>query len=154
MIGTIRRLSAFAGLALSGTVAAQAPAFAQQYLQRLGGHVDEARLAVAAVAEAAAADPDAFRSALALLQDRAASLEAAYSALAGADMLTRPVVLLRHLDAGIAAAAWRDFEPALPLTPGALIYGLVCAGLLMAVGMLAKRWHRGRARSLMSVEAK
>ncbi len=132
----------------------QAPEFFQQYLQRLGGHLDEARLALAryeAVAResgitlaqliettrAQAAAPvarlgDVMAEALARVQ----KLEAAEAALRGASLWERPFVFLRHVDTDIAARAWAVFKPAVPVTTEGLVYAVVGMALALALYQL------------------
>jgi hypothetical protein len=83
--------------------ATQLPAFIHQYLQRLGGHLDEARRGVANL--------------------RLADLQSAYDALRGADALHQPFVFFNHLDIEIARRVLSDFHPALPFDTVSLIYG-------------------------------
>ena len=135
-------------LALVAAVAAQLPAFVQQYLQRLGGHLDEARYMAAQ-----AATGDAYRElapaaravVLRTTETRAETLAAAHDAIAGAGDLTRPLVFLTHIDEAIAAATWRMFEPGLPLGWGGAAYGLAAAGLAF-LGFAGGRKLVGRMR--------
>ena len=139
-------------LCAAGAVAfSQFPEFLQQYLQRLEGHLDEARLALepfrGAAAQAgmtldqlvsgASQNPD---PGVAKLGDvvRAASLrvgelEAADHALRQAGALTRPFVFLAHADWGIARATLSIYRPAVPTTGEGLLY----AGAGMVVVLVA-----------------
>ncbi|QYM80827.1 DUF2937 family protein [Horticoccus luteus] len=131
-------------------VFSQAPEFMQQYLQRLGGHLDEARRqlqqfqAVATQsgltldeliaktsgnADAAVARLGGVMHAAA---ERADSLYSAETALRTASLWERPFVFLRHLDPGIARATWSVFKPAVPTT----MEGLVYAAIGVAVALL------------------
>jgi hypothetical protein len=133
----------------------QFPEFFQQYLQRLGGRLDQAvvqrdRIAAAAN-EHALAVPDYVRrlvdnadpvvrsegaNAAAALAD-AARLQAAHDALLGASPWERPVAFARNFDPDLAHAAWERFVPAVPLSPESLIYagvGLVLGLILLALG--------------------
>ncbi len=135
-------------LCVAGAVLfSQAPEFFQQYLQRLGGHLDEALRQLARFRQTAAdagltldqlidrtaASADqavaplgrAMREAV----TRADTLQAAHDALASASAWSRPFVFLRHLDAGIARATWAVFKPAVPTTAEGLAYAL--AGMLV-----------------------
>lgn len=129
----------------------QAPEFFQQYLQRLGGHLDEARIALAryeAVAResgitlarliettrAQPATPVArLGDAIAEAQARVIDLEAAEAALRAATLWERPFVFLRHVDPDIAARAWAVFKPAVPVTTEGLVYAL--AGMVLALAL-------------------
>ena len=129
----------------------QIPEFMQQYLQRLGGHLDEARrqlLHFQQTAEqsgltldkligqtSANADP-AVAKLGAVMTDtiaRVDTLEAAQSALQHASLWSRPFVFLRHLDSAIAHATWTIFKPAVPTTGEGLVYALFGMLVLLAV---------------------
>lgn len=135
------------GMALS-----QAPAYAHAYLQRLGGHIDEARRLVDRVRSGEALptlDPDSRAQAVAELAGRVADLQAARDALMDAPAWLRPVLMLRHGDPTIAGRALEEFTPALPLDGASLAYtalGVVLAllawELLKAPGAMALRRRR------------
>ncbi len=157
-------------LCLLGAVGlSQAPEYFQQYLQRLGGHLDEARRQLAsyeAVArqsgitlqqlidttKAQAAEPVAkLGGVIADTQARVESLAAAESALREASVWERPFVFLSHVDAGIAARTWEVFKPAVPVTAEGFVYAGV--GMLLALGLyqlvvvlpargLMRRWKK------------
>lgn len=105
----------------------QAPAFMQQYLQRLGGTVDGMRRAAETLDEV----PQA-------LSVQIIDLHAHLIALQSATPLTRPYVLLRDLDPRVLDGTLAAFEPAVPLTLEALVYAFI--GMVLAVllgGLLA-----------------
>lgn len=129
----------------------QAPEFFQQYLQRLGGHLDEARLVLARYEQVAresgitlqqlidttraqAAEPVAkLGGVIADSQARVAELAVAETALREANLWERPLVFLRHVDGDIAARTWEVFKPAIPVTMEGAVYagaGMVLALLL------------------------
>ena len=128
----------------------QAPEFMQQYLQRLGGHLDEARLTLGRFKDAAAQsgmtldqlvagaglNPDpSMRSIGGVVQGAAArvdQLAAADAALRGASVWTRPFVFLANADWGITKATWAIYRPAVPTTPEGLVY----AGLGMIFALI------------------
>ena len=136
----------------------QAPEFMQQYLQRLGGHLDEALRQVAQFRHAAGqagltldrliaqtganADPAVARlgGVMAGSLARAEALQSAQDSLAQATLWTRPFVFVRHLDFGIARATWAVFRPAVPTTLEGLIYAL--AGMLVLLAF----YHLGLKR--------
>src|SRR5438445_4049578 len=110
-------------LCVTGAVIfSQAPEFMQQYLQRLGGHLAEARRQLdhfGLVARSAgrstqelaaqyAANPDPTVVGMGRLigesETRAATLATAEAAIREASALERPFVFLRHLDLEIARA--------------------------------------------------
>ncbi len=147
---------------------AQGPEFMQQYLQRLGGQLDEARrqleiwrrvarefglsLEELTARYGANTDPAVVRGG-GVVRDLAArvdGLAATEAALRGASLWTRPWVLLRHLDWGTAHATWTMFRPAVPTTTEGLIYAAVGLGLAAAlyqggVKPLCRRWRRAPA---------
>ena len=106
----------------------QLPEFIQQYLQRLGGHLDEARRqleqfqAVAAksgltfhqlVANSlASTEPTVARlgGVMRDTADRVDALAAADAAIRHASMFTRPLVFLRHIDLSDRACDLDDFQ--------------------------------------------
>jgi len=129
-------------------IASQGPEFAQQYRQRLGGHIDELRRvvqrfdadAVAAgqtretATERLAKDPDDVvrrqGRAAAEDRDRLARLEGQRRAFNEAGSFGRLLVLIREGDPAIARAAYLDFEPAVPATQE----GVVAAGSGLLLG--------------------
>ena len=147
----LRRL-AFALSLVCAALATQAPEFAQQYRQRLGGAIDELRAITAqfdadATAEKltrdealtrlqANADPLAARRATAMRDAvaREQRLSAQLQAFADAGPMARIGVMLTDVDAGIARRAWQAFEPAVPLTVEGLVSGLV--GFIVGGGLL------------------
>ncbi len=135
---TLRKCDALLGTILAAVVGvsfAQLPAFIQQYLQRLGGHVDEAQLNLAQVASGAsfrALDAPARELLSVSLQQRVSVLQTGEQAITSASASARPFVFLRELDPDIAMATFRAFEPAVPLSTAGLIYGVagIVAGWL------------------------
>ncbi len=166
MIGRI--LATAIGL-LSALAASQAPEFAQQYRQRIGGAIDELRRVIERFDESARAsglsradairrleaqtDPVAQRQgpAMAEVADRLARLERQRDEAASAGPFGRLAVLARGFDPALARATYLDFEPAWPATTEGLVMGAVgfligWVGLLLgsrAVSRLAPRnWRR------------
>lgn len=132
-----RKMDEFVAVVFAGSVGvslSQLQAFIHQYLQRLGGHLDEARRNLEQIGTASpfAALDEGSRQLLAhAATNRVAEIETARGTIAGADALARPFVFLREMDPGIAAAALRDFQPAIPLDVVSLGYAL--AGVLAAL---------------------
>ena len=154
-----RTLALIFGLAFAGT-ASQAPEFAQQYRQRLGGAIDELARIVAAF-EADARDFGITRSeALARLTgnadplvarrgtrmadtiSRLESLQEQRAAMGGAGPFARMAIIVRDADTPLAEATARDYEPAVPLTTE----GLVSAGAGFGVGYVLWRLLAGLLR--------
>ena len=153
---------------IGAVVCSQLPEFIQQYLQRLGGHLDEARRqleqfqTVAAKAgltlqqlvanSLASTEPTVARLG-GVMRDTAArvdALAAADTAIRHASMFTRPLVFVRHVDLGVARATWTIFRPAVPTTAEGMIYAAV--GVLLALALYhgavkfpARRYWRRRA---------
>jgi len=145
--GLLDRVLAVAGAVLFS----QAPEFFQQYLQRLGGHLDEARRHLAQFEQTAAqagaaldefirrtatnADPAVTRLAdtMSAAVERVQSLSAAHDALRDASAWSRPFVFVRHLDWDIARGTLGIFKPAVPVTLEGGLYAL--AGMLAFLGL-------------------
>ena len=139
-------------LCVVGAVAfSQAPEFMQQYTQRLGGHLDEARRQLIQFEQAAgqsgltlerfiaqtSTNADTAVAKLGGVMTRAVSrvesLESAQNALQNASLWTRPFVFVRHLDSSIAHGTWSIFKPAVPTTAEGLIYALL--GMLVLISL-------------------
>ena len=135
---TLRKCDALLGTvlaAVAGVAFAQLPAFIQQYLQRLGGHVDEAQFNLSQVITGASfrtLDAPAREVLTVSLNQRVSELETGEQAITGASASVRPFIFLRELNPDIAMATFRAFEPAVPLSSAGLIYGLagIVAGWL------------------------
>lgn len=158
---TVTIATAFAGLA----AVSQAPEYAQQYRQRIGGAIDELRVVVNDFdrdASASGLDRDQAieqmrRSAerfprdrgesMARTIDRYEALLAQRQAMDAAHPLTRPLFVLRYPDPQIMQGAWSDFEPAVPLTTSGAVYGGIgglIAALLARFGIGTGRMARRR----------
>ncbi len=129
----------------------QAPEFMQQYLQRLGGHLDEARRQLGIFKDTASqagvtldqlvqrtganSDPGIARLGGVMTESvaRTNSLQSAQDALTQASLWERPFVFLRHLDLEIARATWAIYKPAVPTTLEGLVYAL--AGMLVFLAL-------------------
>jgi hypothetical protein len=143
-------------LILAGGVAgaaglSQFPEYSQQYNQRLAGAVDELSRVVADFDASAAAEGLSREAALAQMVgtpfverrqadmrrsfDRHARLSADLSALQNAGPFMRAYHAARLTDREIAARAWGDFRPALPLDFAGILFGL--AGFVMGGGVTA-----------------
>jgi len=133
----------------AAALGAQGPEFMQQYLQRLGGQLDEGRRQLESWRQVARslglsleelisryganADPAVVRGGTVVhnLVARVEELAATETALRQASLWMRPWVFLRHLDWGTAQATWAAYRPALPTTLEGLSYA--AAGLVMAI---------------------
>jgi HAMP domain-containing protein len=149
----LRKIDSLAGTivaATAGLAASQAQAFSAAYLQRLGGHIDEARLTLQKISagDYAGTMPAETQAALvAAAGRRLDDLVGAYDAIMSADPLWRPLALLRDMDEAIAKAAFANFQPALPLDMASLISALAGMALGWLVYQLVTaplRWLRPR----------
>ncbi|WP_299438376.1 DUF2937 family protein [uncultured Rhodospira sp.] len=129
----LRKLDSLGGAAVAavgGGAASQWRAYLQQYLQRLGGHADEARLSLegtkAHVAEIVDVVDPAQKAVLSEMlrtgEARVSELTEALRAIAEAGPVLQPVAFLRHMDPAIARATLDGFQPALPLDATSLIW--------------------------------
>jgi hypothetical protein len=112
-------------IAVFGIAGSQGQAFAVQYIQRLGGHLDEARDHLADVQTGLRyrVMGDTVRGELeAEAKGRVAVLDLAYTKVKGANVLTRPIAILRYGEPSILAGTERDFVPALPGSRDGIIY--------------------------------
>jgi hypothetical protein len=130
----IRRMVAMFMGGLGAVGASQAPEFAQQYAQRLGGAVDELKAVVqnfdrdaskAGISREAGiqrleGSPDTFvvRRGASIRETirRYEILQAQQTAMQAPDVLTRVGAMVKDYDPGIAKQAMTIFRPALPLT--------------------------------------
>ncbi len=163
-MGLIRKTLLVTVIAAGGAAGSQAPEFAQQYRQRIGGAVAELRTVQAAF------DADASKQGLGqsgalsamegspegLVQDRGksmratlarlAKLEEQAAALENAKPTMRPAIVAAYPDPSLLQGAWNSFTPAVPLSIAGAIwggFGGVLALLLGAVlGSLSKRRRR------------
>jgi hypothetical protein len=164
-----RRLAVAIGL-LFAVVGAQWPEFAQQYRQRLGGALDELNRMIAQFDEQAQSkslsreqglerlehndDPLARERADAITGDidRATRLSRQEEAFADSRPIARLIALAQNFDPTTLAQAWRDYSPALPVTPeafaigaGALILGWSLTHIV--AWPIRKRWQARRGRA-------
>lgn len=150
LLGAVEGLLDRALCVVGAVLFSQLPEFMQQYLQRLGGHLDEARRQLLQFQHTAAqsgltldqligqtnanADPAVARlgGVMTAASARVDALQAAQSAIQHASLWNRPFVFLRYLDPAIAHATWTIFKPAVPTTVEGLAYALL--GMLFLLG--------------------
>jgi len=134
---------------LGAVLFSQGPEFMQQYLQRLGGHLQEAQRQLGLFRQAATQSGQTLEafitetrtnsnagvahlsSVMSDALDRTASLQAAHDALTHSSLWARPFVFAQHLDPDIARATWAAYLPAVPTTLEGLVYAL--AGMLVCL---------------------
>ena len=120
---------------VGGAAASQFDAFVLQYLQRLGGHMDEAQRSYKM-----ALDPEHYRDMatevramlLAEARKRVDELDSAFRSISDSDILHRPFAFLSNMDSGIAARTLETFRPVLPFD----LAGLVYAGTGILLGLI------------------
>ena len=120
--------------AVGGMACSQFQAFAQQYLQRLGGHLDEARRVKEGLWEGASPatlEPGAWEAVQAAAAARITEIEKAYQAIRDAGPAAKPFEFLRYLDPTTARQVATDFQPTLPLDLASLAY--TGAGLVLGL---------------------
>jgi hypothetical protein len=148
---------------LGAILFSQLPEFFQQYLQRLGGHLDEARRQLDQFRQTAAqsgltldrliADTSAqsepavaqLGHVMANTSARVDTLQASVDALRSASIWSRPFVFVRHLDVPIAHATWTAFRPGVPTTFEGVVYAAVGMAVLLALYYGAVRYPVRRA---------
>lgn len=166
----IVRIVAF-GLGLLGAgTASQGPEFSQQYRQRIGGAIDELRRVVERFDHDAQASGENRDSAIARLRanadelasrqgtamqanvERLGRLEAHRQAMADAGAFRRVGMIVREGDTDLLRAAYREFEPALPITEEGILSAAIgfftaWGGVLLLTGFvksLVRRPKRNR----------
>lgn len=168
----IQRSLLLAAALFGGVVASQAPEFAQQYRQRLGGAVDELRRVVVDFDRDAATAGLDREQALAtmtgdeqrLVQLRGASMQltvARYERLAAQQRafeasgpLGRVEAVLRAPDRELVDATWGSYEPAVPTTAAGAVTaaaGFLAVYVLAACCRLAAMPFRRRLRGRKTV---
>lgn len=132
LLGKIDRLIGTVIGAVSGLAASQTQSFIQAYLQRLGGHRDEARATyhkLQAGEFLPGADAQSQEQLAAAFGRRVDDLSQAYNAIANADVIERPFRFVSHMDRAIAEATLTNFTPSLPLDTVSLVFAL--AGVVL-----------------------
>jgi hypothetical protein len=139
----IRRMVAMFVGGLGAVGASQAPEFAQQYAQRLGGAVDELKTIVenfdqdaskAGIAREsgiqrleASSDTFVVRRGTSIRETirRFETLQGQQAAMQAPDVLTRVGAMVKDYDPQIASQAMKSFRPALPLTLEGIFFALL-----------------------------
>lgn len=163
----IVRIIAFGLGILGGVAASQGPEFSQQYRQRLGGAINELKRAIARFDADAAANGETPDSAIARLRvnpddlvsrqgaamqanvERLVRLQAHREAMIQAGPFARVAMMARDGDPDVMEAAYRDFEPAMPVTEEGLLataigFVAVWGGILLLAGFLRSLFRRSR----------
>lgn len=154
---------------LGGLVASQGPEFSQQYRQRLGGGIDELKQVVGRFEADARAQGETPESAVTRLRgnadelagrqgaamqgniDRLGNLETHRQKMLDAGPFGRVALMVRDGDVDIMNAAYRDFEPAVPVTQEGLVstaFGFVVVwGAILLLASFARSLFRRRVPS-------
>lgn len=145
------RMLTMAMALLGGIFVSQAPEFAQQYRQRIGGALDELRAIITRFDDEASRNGLDRQAALGLYAtsaeqflraqgdamrhsfNRYQTLEQQSRDLEQASPLAKPLVILRNPDPELVTNAWRDFAPGIPVT----LAGLAWGGVGLVTGWLA-----------------
>ena len=154
---------------LGGLVASQGPEFSQQYRQRLGGGIDELKQVVGRFEADARAQGETPESAVTRLRgnadelagrqgaamqgniDRLGNPETHRQKMLDAGPFGRVALMVRDGDVDIMNAAYRDFEPAVPVTQEGLVstaFGFVVVwGAILLLASFARSLFRRRVPS-------
>lgn len=130
----------------------QAPAFTHAYLQRLGGHIDEARRTIEKLAAGEILPwlgGDEREQAVEELTIRLSELERLQHVLLDSPAALRPFTLLRQADWSIARSAADSFVPSIPIDPASIVWTLIGV-FLAALAWDATRipfWAAGKVRA-------
>ena len=150
-----------------GIVASQGPEYSQQYRQRLGGAIDELQRVIARFDADAQANGETQDTAIARLRsnpdglvsrqgvamqgnvERLGHLQAHRDAMIQAGSFARVALMIRDGDRDVLEAAYRDFEPAVPVTEEGLLssaigFIAVWGGILLLAGFLRSFRRRPR----------
>lgn len=164
------RIIAFGLGIFGGIVASQGPEYSQQYRQRLGGAVDELQRVIARFDADASANNETRESAIARLRsnpddfvsrqgvgmqanvERLGRLQSHREAMIQAGPFARVALMLRDGDQDVMEAAYRDFEPAVPVTEEGLLstaigFITVWGGVLLLAGFM-RSFRRPRTRNV------
>jgi hypothetical protein len=161
----ISRFIAFVLAVTAGILASQAPEFAQQYRQRLGGAIDELARVIDNFDQDAAASGNTQPAALALMARNSEPLVRSQSVSMAQTIIrherlseqqaafennppfARLVVFFREFDGPLVESTLRSFEPAVPATAEGIVFAgigfLVIYVVLRGLGLLF-RPRRGR----------
>ncbi len=148
----IKQIDSLVGTVLAATLgiaASQALAFMQQYQQRLGGHLAEARLNLRQIRDGTAlqdVSAGTREQLAAVATERIGELEAARDAIDAAGPFAKPFLFFTHVDWDIARGTLQSFQPAVPLDVTSLAYaalGMIIAWLIYnAIKSPARMFHR------------
>ncbi|MEM7173491.1 MAG: DUF2937 family protein [Pseudomonadota bacterium] len=155
------RLASTLSAVVSGGLTSQFPEFYQQYRQRLGGHLDQAKERMTEITvDAQSKDLSVKDYIQSFLDSPAHTLEGqrmqdsfvtverlsmAETALQQASLVGQPATFAQHFDPTLAQAVAETFQPAFPLTPAGLIYGGAGALLGWLILITGRRLFRRKS---------
>lgn len=122
-----RNIISGAFAAAGAAICSQFPSFVQQYMQRLGGHRDEALRFV----ENLRTRPNIDTNLMVDAETRLQHLSRALDTLATSSSFSRPRAFVEYFDPEIVRATASIFQPAVPLTPEGMVY----AGVGVVLGV-------------------
>ncbi|MGO4573516.1 DUF2937 family protein [Microvirga sp. 2TAF3] len=166
----IVRIVAFGFGLLGGVLASQGPEFSQQYRQRLGGAIDELNKVLQRFDADAQVNGETQATAIARLRgnpdnlvsrqgvamqantERLTRLQAHRQTMLEAGPFMRVALMVRDGDVDVMEAAYRDFEPAVPVTEEGILaaaagFIALWGGFLLLAGFL-RSLRRPRAPTL------
>ena len=145
--GLVDRIVAIGGALIIG----QFPQFYGEYVQRLGGHLEEARDQLLQYSQAAVAHKITLQDYILIhlqsgnsifvntgriiksLVERFEFLEKAYYQFKNGPELFRGWIFIRHLDPKIVMETWLDYTPGIPISKEGIIYALL--GMILFWGV-------------------
>ena len=110
------KIGAIASSITGAGMLGQFPQYLAQYAQRIGGHIDEARII-------------AQSEAMPKLLERAETLEAGLEKIMSAGVLEKIVTFTRHAEWSIAKRAYEAFTPGMTFDSEGITYAAIGAGL-------------------------
>jgi hypothetical protein len=166
-LSRVVRIIAFGLGIIGGITASQGPEYSQQYRQRLGGAIDELQRVIAHFDADAQANGETQEGAIARLRsnpddlvsrqgvamqgnvERLGRLQTHREAMMQAGPFSRVALMLRDGDQDVMEAAYRDFEPAMPVTEEGLLstaigFVAVWGGFLLFAGFVRSFRRRPR----------
>jgi hypothetical protein len=167
-VSRIVRVGAFACGLLGAVTASQGPEFAQQYRQRIGGAIDELRRVVERFDSDAQALGETREGAIARLRSNADALASRQGAAMQANVerldrlaqhqqamesagpFARVALMVRDGDTDVMRAAYRQFEPAMPVTEEGILsaaFGFVTVWGSILLAMVFGQSLRPRRRT-------
>jgi len=121
--------------------ASQAQAFIDQYLQRLSGNLDEARLNLDRIINGVryqVMNETARTEIEAEAQLRVNTLNTAYTAIMESGVITQPFTFFRYVDESIMTATVSAYVPAVPIGANSIIYTIFGIALVLTTYEIIK----------------